>query len=88
MAVPPGARTTPRRATYSRVRPSNGDIVWMVGRQGLVLRRSASGWTVATAPTSADLSAVEAASATEATVRLASGAGFHTADGGATWTSR
>ena len=66
----------------------NGDIVWMVGRQGLVLRRSPSGWTVATAPTSADLSAVEAASLTEATVRLASGAGFHTVDGGATWTPR
>ena len=66
----------------------NGDVAWMVGREGLVLRRSASGWTVATAPTSADLSAVEAVSATEATVRLASGAGFYTVDGGATWTMR
>ena len=66
----------------------NGDVAWMVGREGLVLRRSASGWTVTTAPTSTDLSAVEAASATEATVRPASGAGFYTLDGGATWTPR
>ena len=66
----------------------NGDVAWLVGRQGLVLRRSSSGWTVATAPTRADLSAVEATSATEATVRVAGGDGFHTVNGGATWAPR
>jgi hypothetical protein len=66
----------------------NGDVAWMAGQRGLVLRRTASGWSVASAPTSADLSSVEAVSTMEAIVRLADGTGFRTVDGGATWTSR
>jgi hypothetical protein len=65
----------------------NGDVVWMVGQRGLVLRRSGSGWSVARSPTIADLNAVEAVGALEATIRAANGAGFHTVDGGATWTT-
>lgn len=66
----------------------NGDVVWMVGAQGLVLRRTTAGWSAAPPPTGAALSRVEAASPTEAMVSTADGTGFHTVDGGATWAAR
>jgi hypothetical protein len=62
--------------------------VWLGGRRGLVLRRTASGWTTVTAPTVSDVISVTDVSGTAATVTLADGRRLRTEDGGRSWVVR
>jgi photosystem II stability/assembly factor-like uncharacterized protein len=63
------------------------DVLWIVGRQGVVLRTTDRGrqWQRVPFPETADLIAITAASARNATVALADGRRFATDDGGVTW---
>jgi hypothetical protein len=63
----------------------SADTVWLGGVQGLVLRRSASGWTLANPPAAETITAIRATSADAATVTLASGRTLQTTDAGQTW---
>lgn len=63
----------------------NADVAWVVGDNGLVLRRTKNGWFGASAPTEGDITAVKASSPSRATVTLEDGRVFTTANGGVTW---
>lgn len=63
----------------------SSDTAWLGGVLGLVLRRSASGWTLVTAPAAETVTAIRATSADAATVTLASGRTLQTTDAGQTW---
>jgi photosystem II stability/assembly factor-like uncharacterized protein len=63
----------------------SSDVVWLVGSDGLVLRRTAAGWSRLAAPAAVDLTTIERATATELRVRGADGRVFLTLDAGATW---
>jgi len=65
----------------------NADVAWVVGDNGLVLRRTKNGWFGASAPAEANITAVKASSPSRATVTLEDGRVFTTANGGVTWTS-
>jgi hypothetical protein len=60
---------------------------WIIGDAGVVLLTTdAKTWRRLTSPSPEDLVAVDAADATAAVVRAASGLRFRTLDGGGTWT--
>ena len=63
----------------------SSDTAWLGGVLGLVLRRSASGWTLVTAPAAETVTAIRATGADAATVTLASGRTLQTTDAGQTW---
>ena len=65
----------------------SADVGWIVGENGLVLRRTKNGWFGATPPADATLTAVRASSPSKATVTLDDGRVFTTVNGGVTWTT-
>jgi Putative zinc-finger len=64
-----------------------GDVGWIVGENGLILRRTKNGWFDATPPADATIAAVRASSPSKATVTLDDGRVFTTVNGGVTWTT-
>jgi hypothetical protein len=66
----------------------NADIAWLVGENGLVLRRTKNGWFGATPPSDGTITAVRASSSSKATVTLEDGRSFTTENGGATWSAQ
>jgi hypothetical protein len=65
----------------------SSQVCWVVGRSGTVLRTiDGQHWTVLPAPTTGDLSEVQAQSADSAIVSTEDGRGYLTNDGGKTWT--
>lgn len=65
----------------------NADVAWLVGENGLILRRTTNGWFGASPPAEGDLTAVRASSPSRATVTLEDGRVFTTQNGGVTWSS-
>ena len=65
----------------------SGDVGWIVGENGLILRRTKNGWFGATPPAEATIIAVRASSPSKATVTLDDGRVFTTVNGGVTWTT-
>jgi hypothetical protein len=65
----------------------SADVAWIVGENGLVLRRTKNGWFGATPPADATITAVRASSPSKATVTLDDGRVFTTVNGGVTWTT-
>jgi hypothetical protein len=65
----------------------NADVAWIVGDNGLILRRTKNGWFGATPPADGNIIAVKASSPSKATVTLEDGRVFTTANGGVTWSS-
>jgi hypothetical protein len=64
----------------------SADVAWLVGRAGTVLRTTdGQQWARVPFPDTADLTAILAVSALEATVTTADGRRFRTRDGGLTW---
>jgi hypothetical protein len=63
----------------------NADVAWIVGENGLILRRTKNGWFGANAPAEATITSVSASSPSKATVRLEDGRAFTTDNGGVTW---
>jgi hypothetical protein len=64
----------------------SADVCWIVGAQGLVLRRTATqSWTRQARPVDEDLVAVVASDESNATVTTAAHATYRTRDGGRTW---
>lgn len=63
----------------------NADVAWLVGENGLVLRRTKNGWFGASPPADGHLTVVRATSPSRATVTLEDGRIFSTANGGVTW---
>jgi hypothetical protein len=65
------------------------DVAWFFGRGGLVLRRTVSGWSVATArPGNAEIASINPGGPAEAVVTLVDGRRFETLDGGVSWVAR
>lgn len=65
----------------------NTSVVWLVGENGLVLRRTANGWFGTSPPADATITAVRASSPSKATVTLEDGRVFSTENGGVTWSA-
>ncbi len=64
-------------------------VCWIVGRSGTIIRTTdGEHWALIPAPTSDNLVAVTAGSATDAVVTAADGKSFATSDGGASWHAR
>jgi photosystem II stability/assembly factor-like uncharacterized protein len=64
-------------------------VAWLVGRQGYILRTSATNqWRRVPFPEPADLASVSARSEREAEVTTSDGRVFATVDGGQTWQRR
>jgi len=85
-----GATWTTEHTADRRIRASafvNADVAWVVGDNGLVLRRTKNGWFGASAPTEGNITAVKASSPSRAIVTLEDGRGFTTTNGGGTWSS-
>jgi len=83
-----GATWTTEHTTDRPIRASvfvNADVAWVVGDNGLVLRRTKNGWFGASAPAEGNITAVKASSPSRATVTLQDGRVFTTANGGVTW---
>ena len=62
-------------------------VAWVVGDNGLILRRTKNGWFGASPPADGNITAVKATSPSRATVTLDDGRVFTTANGGVTWTA-
>ncbi|HXZ88323.1 MAG TPA: hypothetical protein VEF07_07105 [Candidatus Binataceae bacterium] len=61
-------------------------VCWVVGRAGTIVRTTdGDHWSRIASPTGTDLVAVSAQSASNATIQVADGRRFATADGGASW---
>jgi photosystem II stability/assembly factor-like uncharacterized protein len=73
------------RIVFAAAMPST-EISWFVGARGLVVRRTATMWSIVTAPADVDVISVQATDERRATVTLSDGRAFATSDGGATWT--
>ncbi len=85
-----GATWTTEHTADRPIRASvfvNADVAWVVGDDGLVLRRTKNGWFGASAPAEANIAAVKASSPSRATVTLEDGRVFRTANGGVTWSA-
>jgi hypothetical protein len=85
-----GATWTTEHTADRPIRASvfvNADVAWVVGDNGLVLRRTKNGWFGASAPAEANITAVKASSTSRATVTLEDGRVFTTANGGVTWSA-
>ena len=65
----------------------NESVAWVVGDNGLILRRTKNGWFGASPPADGNITAVRATSPSKATVTLEDGRAFTTANGGVTWSS-
>lgn len=65
----------------------NENVAWVVGDNGLVLRRTANGWFGSSPPAEGNITAVTATSPSRATVTLEDGRVFTTGNGGVTWMS-
>ena len=63
----------------------DADVAWLVGENGLVLRRTKNGWFGASPPADGNISAVRASSPSKATVTFEDGRVFSTENGGVTW---
>ena len=63
----------------------NADVAWIVGENGLILRRTKNGWFGATPPAEGTVTAVRASSPSKASVTLEDGRVFTTENGGVTW---
>jgi photosystem II stability/assembly factor-like uncharacterized protein len=63
----------------------NENVAWVVGDNGLILRRTTNGWFGASAPADGNITAVKASSPSRATITLEDGRAFTTANGGVTW---
>jgi hypothetical protein len=63
------------------------NVAWLVGENGLVLRRTANGWFVAAPPAEGNITAVKASNPSKATVTLEDGRVFTTENGGVTWSA-
>jgi photosystem II stability/assembly factor-like uncharacterized protein len=63
----------------------NADVAWVVGDNGLILRRTQNGWFGASPPADGNITAVKASGPSRATVTLEDGRVFTTANGGVTW---
>jgi hypothetical protein len=66
----------------------SADVAWIVGENGLVLRRTKNGWFGASAPAEGTITAVRASSPSKATVTLEDGRAFTTDNGGVTWSEK
>jgi photosystem II stability/assembly factor-like uncharacterized protein len=62
----------------------NANVAWLVGENGLVLRRTINGWFGASPPADEHIAAVRASSPSKATVTLEDGRVFNTENGGVT----
>ncbi len=62
-------------------------VAWLVGDDGLVLRRTKNGWFGASPPAAGHITAVRATSPSQATVTLEDGRVFTTQNGGVTWSA-
>ena len=85
-----GATWTTEHTADRPIRASafvNADVAWVVGDNGLILRRTKNGWFGASAPAEGNITAVKASSPSRATVTLEDGRVFITANGGVTWAS-
>jgi hypothetical protein len=85
-----GATWTTEHTADRPIRASafvNADVAWVVGDNGLVLRRTQNGWFGASAPAEGNITAVKALSPSRATVTLEDGRVFTTANGGVTWSA-
>jgi len=65
----------------------DANVAWVVGDNGLILRRTQNGWFGASAPAEGNITAVKASSPSRATVTIEDGRVFTTANGGVTWSS-
>ena len=65
----------------------DANVAWLVGENGLVLRRTPNGWFGTTPPVEGHLIGVRASSPSKATVTLDDGRNFDTVNGGVTWSS-
>jgi photosystem II stability/assembly factor-like uncharacterized protein len=65
----------------------NADVAWIVGENGLILRRTKNGWFGASPPAEGHIAAVRATSPSKATVTLEDGRVFTTQNGGVTWST-
>ena len=63
----------------------DADVAWVVGDNGLVLRRTKNGWFGASPPADGNITGVKASSPSKATVTFEDGRVFTTANGGVTW---
>jgi anti-sigma factor RsiW len=63
----------------------NADVAWLVGENGLILRRTKNGWFGAVPPADGHVTSVRASSPSKATVTLEDGRVFGTDNGGVTW---
>jgi hypothetical protein len=63
----------------------DANVAWVVGDNGLILRRTKNGWFGASPPAEGHITAVKASSPSKATVTLEDGRVFSTTNGGVTW---
>ena len=63
----------------------SAEVAWFAGEQGLVLRRSTTGWTAVNVQSTEPVVAIRSTSAESAALTLASGRTLQTTDGGQTW---
>ncbi|HLG59806.1 MAG TPA: hypothetical protein VI485_30985 [Vicinamibacterales bacterium] len=66
----------------------DANVAWLVGENGLVLRRTKNGWFGTTPPAEGHINAVRASSPSKATLTFDDGRVFNTEDGGVTWSVR
>ena len=66
----------------------SADVIWLVGENGLVLRRTKNGWFGATPPAEGNTRGIRASSPSKATVTFEDGRVFTTENGGVTWASK
>lgn len=63
----------------------DANVAWLVGDNGLILRRTRNGWFGTTPPAEGNVTGVRASSPSKATVTLEDGRAFSTENGGVTW---
>jgi hypothetical protein len=66
----------------------SADAAWLVGDNGLVLRRTRNGWFGTTPPADGNIKGIRASSTSKATVTFEDGRVFTTENGGVTWSSQ
>lgn len=66
----------------------SSDVAWLVGDNGLVLRRTKNGWFGTTPPAEGNIKSIRASSTAKATVTFEDGRVFTTENGGVTWSSQ
>src|SRR5262245_4631555 len=66
----------------------DANVAWLVGENGLVLRRTKNGWFGTTPPAEGTITAVRASSPSRASITLDDGRVFRTENGGVTWSAQ